>query len=162
MTDGMTDGMTDWRIREIAEADARAISTWRYPEPYSMYDSSADDVDILLDPDNAYFAVVDESGELVGHGCFGAEARVPGGSYATDAVDWGTGMRPDLTGRGHGLAFFRLVIDEAHTRWPGKPLRTTVAAHNERSMHLVRKCGFQEVEVFRDTSGREFVVLMRD
>jgi ribosomal-protein-alanine N-acetyltransferase len=154
--------MTDWRIREITEDDARAISTWRYPEPYSLYDSSPDDVDILLDPENGYFAVVDENGDLVAHGCFGIEARVPGGSYDRDAVDWGTGMRPDLTGRGHGMGFFRLVMDEARRRWPGKPLRTTVASYNERSMHLVRKCGFGEVEVFRNPSGREFVVFMHD
>ena len=69
-------------------------------------------------------------------------------------------MRPDLTGQGRGLAFFELVCDEARRRWPGKPLRTTVAAFNERSQHLVRKLGLQEVEIFRNAAGREFVVFV--
>jgi [ribosomal protein S18]-alanine N-acetyltransferase len=149
-----------WLIRDVTEEDARAISQWRYPEPYSLYDSSPDDVAGLLDPANQYFAVIDEAGDLVGFGCFGPDARVPGGTYADDAIDWGTGMRPDLTGQGRGFAFFQLVCDEARSRWPDKLLRTTVAAFNERSQHLVRKLGLQEVEIFRNPAGREFVVFV--
>jgi RimJ/RimL family protein N-acetyltransferase len=149
-----------WSIAEMTREHAEAIALWRYPEPYSLYDSSPDDIQALLDPQNQYFAVVDESGDLVGHGCFGRDARVPGARYEHDAIDWGTGMRPDLTGRGHGLAFFRLVCDEARRRWPGTPLRTTVATFNERSAQLVRKLGFREVEIFRNPANREFVVFV--
>ena len=151
-----------WWIRAITEDDAKAISTWKYPEPYSLYDASPDDIEGLLDPANDYFAVVDSAGQLVAHGCFGPDARVPGGTYDDDAIDWGTGMRPDLTGQGHGRMFMELVMEEARKRWPGKKLRTTVASFNERSMHVVRKCGLQEVEVFRNPAGREFVVLVGD
>jgi RimJ/RimL family protein N-acetyltransferase len=149
-----------WHIREITRSDAIDISSWRYPEPYSLYDSSPDDIEALLDPANDYFAVVDEDDTLVAHGCFGADARVPGGKYEDEAVDWGTGMRPEITGQGHGLAFMQLVCDEAGRRWPGEKLRTTVATFNERSQHVVRKMGFQEVEIFRNPSGREFVVFV--
>jgi [ribosomal protein S18]-alanine N-acetyltransferase len=149
-----------WNIREITRADTEDIATWRYPEPYSLYDSSPDDVEGLLDVANGYFAVVDETGALVAFGCFGADARVPGGRYEHDAIDWGTGMRPELTGQGHGLSFMRLVCDEGRRRWPGKPLRTTVATFNERSAHLVRKLGFQETEIFLNPAGREFVVYL--
>jgi RimJ/RimL family protein N-acetyltransferase len=149
-----------WTIRAITRSDADDIALWRYPEPYSLYDSSPEDVATLLDPANDYFSVVDEHGALVAHGCFGVDARVPGGRYEDDAVDWGTGIRPELTGRGHGLAFMQLVCDEARRRWPGKPLRTTVATFNERSQHVVRKMGFQEVEMFLNPAGREFVVFV--
>lgn len=97
----------------------------------------------------------------MGHGCFGQDARVPGGRYEDDAVDWGTGMRPELTGQGHGLAFMELVCDEALRRWPGRALRTTVATFNERSAHIVRRLGFEEVETFVNPAGREFVVYLK-
>ena len=149
-----------WRLRAITEEHARDLATWRYPEPYSLYDAAPEDVETYLDPANGYLAVVDETGRLVAHCCYGADARVPGGAYDQDAIDIGTGMRPELTGRGHGAALLQLVIDEARRRWPGKPLRTTVAAFNGRAQQLVRKAGFQEVEVFISPTGREFVVHM--
>ena len=88
-----------WRIRDITEDDAKAISLWTYEEPYSLYSSSPEDVEWLLDPENGYSSVVDPSGDLVGFCCFGFDARVPGGNYDDDAIDFGTGMRPDLTGK---------------------------------------------------------------
>jgi RimJ/RimL family protein N-acetyltransferase len=151
-----------WRIRDITPDDARDIVSWRYPEPYSLYDSSPDDFEWLTDADNGYFAVVNESDDLMAFGCFGHDARVPGGVYEHDAIDWGTGMRPELTGQGHGLAFMQLVCDEARRRHPAKPLRTTVAAFNERAQAVVRKMGFQEVEIFTSDAGREFVVFISD
>lgn len=151
-----------WRIRDITRDDALDISSWRYPEPYSLYDSSPDEVEQLLDPVNGYFAVVDERGALVGFGCFGHDARVPGGTYDDDAVDWGTGMRPALTGQGRGLGLMQLICDEARRRWPDRPLRTTVAAFNERSQSVVRALGFREVDIFRNPSGREFVIFVSD
>lgn len=147
-----------WRIREITREDAEDIATWHYPEPYTLYDSSADDVEPMLDPAIGYFAVVDENDDLVGFGCFGADARVPGGDYSDDAVDWGTGMRPEMTGQGHGLGFMQLACDEARKRWPDGRLRTTVAAFNERSHHLVKKLGFEEAGGFKNPAGLEFVV----
>src|SRR5438445_11308946 len=105
--------MTDWRVKEMTEADADAISRWTYDEPYSLYDSSPEDAAWYLDPANNYFAIVDSSDELVAFGCVGHDARVPGGRYEDDAVDFGSGMRPNLTGRGHGATLIGLMIDEA-------------------------------------------------
>jgi RimJ/RimL family protein N-acetyltransferase len=153
--------MTDpWTIRDITREDALAISTWRYPEPYSLYDSSPDEVDWLLDPLNGYLAVVDGSDELVAFCCFGHDARVPGGTYDDKAIDFGMGMRPDLTGQGHGPTLLELVICEAHKRWKRRPLRTTIASFNERSASLVRKFRFLETEIFRNPANREFVIFL--
>jgi RimJ/RimL family protein N-acetyltransferase len=156
----MTDVKTDWRIIPIEEHHAREISTWTYEEPYSLYNSSPDGAEWLLDPLNNYYAVIDGSDDLVAFCCFGHDARVPGGTYDEEAIDLGTGMRPDLTGHGRGLAFFELVCNEARARWPGHRLRTTIAAFNERSQRIVRKLGFQETQIFRNPANREFVVFV--
>jgi [ribosomal protein S18]-alanine N-acetyltransferase len=158
----VTDIQVQWRIVPITPAHARDISTWTYEEPYSLYNSEPEGAEWLLDPLNNYFAVVDERAELVAFCCFGHDARVPGGTYDDEAIDCGTGMRPDLTGQGRGTRFFELVFNEARTRWPGHPLRTTIAAFNERSQRIVRKLGFQETEIFRNPSNREFVVFVSD
>lgn len=157
--------MTDnWCVQKITRTHAEAISKWRYPEPYSLYDSSPEEIEWLLDPANDYHAIVDSQGELVAFCCFGHDARVPGGSYGTaedGPMDWGGSMRPDLVGNGAGRGFFELICEEAGRRWPGRGLRTTIAAFNERSQSVVRRLGFQEVEIFRNPSNREFVVYVR-
>ena len=150
-----------WSARSITRDDAEQIATWRYADEYSLYDASVDDIEWLLDPDNGYFAVDGEDGTLVAFGCFGRDARVPGGDYAEEAIDIGVGMRPDLTGHGRGRAFIELVLEEAVRRFGERTLRTTVASFNERSMHLMRKVGFQETAMFRNPAGREFVILVR-
>jgi ribosomal-protein-alanine N-acetyltransferase len=154
----MTD---DWRLADMTPEYATALSTWVYDEPYSLYSASPEDKDWYLDPDNGYLAVVDAEGELVAHCCIGFDARVPGGDYDEDAIDLGSGMRPDLTGNGHGATLLGLIIDEAQRRRPDAPLRTTIAAFNERAQHLIRKLGFAETQIFRSPAGREFVVFVR-
>lgn len=155
----MTSG---WRVVEMTEQHAKEISTWTYDEPYSLYNASPEDAAWYLDPENGYSAVVDDHDELVAFCCYGFDARVPGGAYDEDAIDFGTGMRPDLTGKGYGAAFLTLVIDEAAKRRPdAATLRTTIAAFNERAQHLVRQLGFGETQIFRNPAGREFVVFVR-
>ncbi len=149
------------RIREITEADARDFASWHYPEPYSLYDSSPDDVDSYLDPGNAYSTIVDDDDQTIGFCCFGRDARIPGGTYDDEAVDVGVGLRPDLTGQGRGRVFLEFVLEEAGRRFGGRPLRTTIAAFNERAQHLVMRAGFQEVERFANPAGREFLVCAR-
>jgi hypothetical protein len=68
-------------FRPLSEMDARAMVEWRYEGPYAFYDAHPDDLTGLLDPENAYYAVTDSEGELLGFCCFGADARVKGGDY---------------------------------------------------------------------------------
>ena len=150
------------RIRDITPDDAREFATWRYPEPYSMYDASPDDAAWYLDPANGYSTVIGDDGDVIGFCCFGTDARVPGGSYDDDAIDVGAGMRPDLIGQGRGHEFIRTGLEEAERRYPGRPQRTTVAAFNERAQRMVFRAGFAETERFRSPQGREFLVLLRE
>lgn len=155
------------------EATARAIHGWFYESPYDVYDLAAEPVEDLvqafLDPQNAYYAIHDEEGDLVGYCCFGPDARVPGGGYGRDAVDVGLGLRPDLTGQGRGAGYVRAVLDFARLRLSpaggGADLptfRVTVAEFNRRAQRVWEKVGFRRVQRFRRTTdGMPFVVLVR-
>jgi ribosomal-protein-alanine N-acetyltransferase len=85
------------------EASARLIPEWRYDAPYDIYNVAPGDVEkemqLLLDPQNAYHTITDEHGDLVAYCCFGLDAQVPGGDYSAAALDIGLGVRPDLTGQ---------------------------------------------------------------
>ncbi len=150
------------RVDEVTPAAAREFASWRYPAPYSVYDAEPDDWSRYLDPAWGYLAIVDRDEQLVGHLCFGADARVPGGGYDHPAVDIGAGMRPDLTGQGRGREFMAFVIGEAERRFPGLPLRATVAGFNRRALRLVQSLGFAEVGRFAGPGGQEFAILVRE
>jgi RimJ/RimL family protein N-acetyltransferase len=148
------------------EASAREILTWRYEPPYDIYNANADKaepfVQALLDPAYAYHTIADEHGDLVGYCCFGADARVPGGDYDADALDIGLGMRPDLTGQGHGLAFFETIADFARRTFAPRALRVTVATFNQRAIRVYEKAGFERKQAFqRSGDGMAFEILVR-
>lgn len=70
---------------------------------YAIYDAHLDDLPGMLDPENAYVAVLNPDGKLLGFCCFGPDARVPGVEYrADDVLGLGGGLRPELTGQGLG------------------------------------------------------------
>lgn len=150
----------------MATPYAQQIVAWRYDPPYDLYNVSTGDPTVeirwLIDPANAYFALLDEQNDLIGFRCFGADAQVPGGDYSANALDTGGGLCPDLTGRGlgrsvleAGLAFGQQVFDP-----PG--WRVTVAAFNERALRMCRSAGFQPIQHFaRRSDRRVFVMLVR-
>jgi len=143
-------------IRPMTRQDARAIQAWTYESPYDFYnqEASAEGLDELM----TYQAVHDDT--LIGFYCLGRFAQVPNDTYVYEDTytDIGLGLHPDRTGRGHGRTFVRLVMREA-TR-EGKPLRLTVAAFNERAIHLYERLGFQQVTSFEKGATR-FLVMTR-
>ena len=148
------------------EASACEMCTWRYEPPYDFYNPRPEGVDArvrhLLDPGNAYYAITDNDGTLVGYCCLGADAQVPGGTYEEAALDIGLGMRPALTGQGHGDGFFAAIVDFALLALAPRRLRVTVAAFNLRAMRVYEKAGFKPVESFgRSGDGVEFVIMTR-
>lgn len=152
-------------FQPMDEATARAIHGWRYAPPYQIYDLAAEPVEDLvrafLEPQNAYYAIRDEEGEVVAYCCFGPDARVPGGDYGPDALDVGLGVRPDLTGQGQGAAYVQAVLDFAHRRWSPPAFRVTVAEFNLRAQRVWEKAGFRQAQRFgRSTDGMPFVVLV--
>ena len=147
-------------IRAMTEMDALAVSTWRYPGPYAIYDHEPDDWPQFLVPAYRYHAVLDGS-ELVAYGCFGEDGRVAGGSYPPDALDIGAGMRPDLVGQRRGKALLGMLLDFAAATYGATAFRSTVAAFNHRALALCRSVGFIELARFISAGPqpREFVIL---
>lgn len=140
------------RARELTVEEAERPLGWRYPEPYATYDAAG-----ALGRDRGFFAVEDEGGDLVGYGCAGAEARVPGVEEEAGTVDVGYGMRPDLIGRGLGREFVGAVLAHVTAGHPSARLRMSILTWNERSRRVAQAHGFH-------VAGRagEFDVLVRE
>lgn len=154
-------------VQPMTPAHVRELLAWQYEGPYAMYNAQEEDeetaVAFYLDPANGYFAIVDAQGGFLGFCSFGADARVPGGEYAQEALDIGMGMRPDLTGRGQGAVYAAAVFAYAQERYPAVRQRVTIAAFNKRAQRLCRGFGFAQTAAFaRPADGREFVIMIRE
>jgi ribosomal-protein-alanine N-acetyltransferase len=154
-------------FQPMDEASARTVPEWRYDEPYDIYniapDNIEEEVQLLLDPQNAYHTISNEDGDLVACCCFGPDGQVPGGDYSAAALDIGLGVRPDLTGQGHGLEYVNAVLDFARRTFPPTAFRVTVAEFNKRAQRVWEKAGFRPVQTFqRAGDGRPFVILARE
>jgi RimJ/RimL family protein N-acetyltransferase len=156
----------------MTEAEARAVAGWRYDGPYALYDGSDDPAALaeMLDPANPYYAALTPAGEFVGYFCYGPPATV-GGERHRDAfggegvLDVGLGMRPDLTGRGLGLAFVRAGLDFARARFAPRRFRLAVATFNRRAIAVYGRAGFRRegaIVVDGPDGGREFAIMSRD
>jgi RimJ/RimL family protein N-acetyltransferase len=120
---------------EIKPASAETqelMAAWRYPPPYDFYDGDAEPV---LNPERFYEAR-DEEGELIGFYYF--ESKPPD-------LDYGLGLRPDLTGQGLGIEFFRTGLEFARERYRPRRVFLHVAAFNERARRVYERAGFRVV-----------------
>lgn len=100
--------------------------------------------------------------ELIGYRCFGADGRVPGGSYDDSALDTAGGLRPSLTGRGLGRRAIQVGLDYGRERYRPRAFRVTVASFNERALRVVRSLGFAPTTRFTaTTNGRSYQILVR-
>ena len=140
-------------IEPLTQSDAETIATWHYEGEFAFYDAEADPEDLaeLLDPalrGDSMFAVRDGTRELIGFFAF----------QITDGlVDFGLGLRPDLTGRGLGADFARAGLNFARTRFSPKTIQLGVAAFNKRAIKVYQRIGFREVEHYMNrTNGGMF------
>src|SRR5439155_14684504 len=111
--------------------DFAELHAWRYEPPYDFYDG---DVDPVTNPER-FFAVRDDRGELVGNYYFEPKG---------DVLEYGLGLRPDLTGRSLGLEFFRAGLEFGRERYRPTHVRLYVAAFNERAIKVYERAGFRE------------------
>ena len=131
--------MTRWSITPLTQAEAEEVAAWRYPGEYAFYDadSVSDGLSELLDParrGDEYLAARGPDGSL--EGFVQLEA-------AGDGVEIGLGLRPDLTGRGLGLAFTAAAIELAEHRGAER-IVLVVAAFNLRAIRVYERAGFVE------------------
>ena len=85
----------------------------------------------MLNPER-FFEARDEHGDTIGFYYF--EERPPD-------LDYGLGLRPDLTGQGLGLEFFLAGLAFAHERYRPERVRLHVAAFNERARRVYERAG---------------------
>ena len=119
---------------KIEPADAaffRETASWRYPPPYDFYDGDQESIE---NPER-YFAVRDACG-LIGFFYFERQG---------DTLEYGLGLRPDLTGRGFGEEFSRAGLEFGRARFSPKKIILNVAAFNERAMKVYERLDFYEV-----------------
>jgi RimJ/RimL family protein N-acetyltransferase len=121
---------------------------WHYQPPYDFYDS---DQEPVLNPER-YFAVRDDAGALIGFLYFEPK---------DDVLEYGLGLRPDLTGKGLGLDFFRAGLEFGRESYRPSLVRLFVAAFNERAIKVYERAVFREtgrhVRTFERWGDVEFV-----
>jgi [ribosomal protein S18]-alanine N-acetyltransferase len=153
--------MADVRIVPMTLAYAADIVTWRYDAPYDCYDMTSADAAFLANPASGFHALADE-GMLIGFRSFGADGRVPGGSYDESALDTGGGLRPDLTGKGLGRAAISAGLDFGRREFAPHAFRVTIATFNLRAQRVVEALGFRGTGSFRATADdRSYEILLR-
>jgi ribosomal-protein-alanine N-acetyltransferase len=141
-------------FQQLSQEEAEAISEWRYPEPHSFYNWTADPDDLreLLDPSlrgEAYWAVKNEAGELVGYFDFKPKDE--------QTVEIGLGLRPDLTGRGLGGSFLAAGLEFARTRFAPARFVLSVATFNDRAIKVYERAGFTRERIYmHSTNGAEW------
>jgi [ribosomal protein S18]-alanine N-acetyltransferase len=138
----------------LSQDEAEAIAEWRYPDPYSFYDWTADPDDLreLLDPalrGDAYWAATDDAGSLVGYFSFKAKEE--------QTLELGLGLQPDLTGQGLGGAFLAAGLDFGRARFRPKRFVLSVATFNERAITVYERAGFARDRIYMHwTNGAEW------
>ena len=148
------------------DEEARAVVSWRYEAPYDFYDMANDPegLEELLGPPErheGYYAVRSD-GELVGFFSFGPGGQLPSFDYADDGyLDIGLGLRPDLTGRGHGLEFLLAGLEFGRRRFAPVGFRLAVATFNGRAIQVSERAGFRRVTVItHHPNGADYTFLL--
>ena len=76
-------------------------------------------------------------------------------------LEYGLGIRPDLTGRGLGLEFVRAGLEFGRERFRPGRIVLAVAAFNERAIAVYERAGFAEtgrhMRTFAEFGDVEFV-----
>jgi ribosomal-protein-alanine N-acetyltransferase len=151
-------------FRQLEKEHALSILHWRYLPLYDSYDFDVDtiqeDLCYLIDPKNAFYAILNVHEELEGYCSFGADGQVPGGDYCTEALDIGMGIRPDLVGQGYGKHYAQAVVRYGANQYKAKQCRVTIAEFNQRAQRVWEQVGFEQVDRFIKTGTEEEFVIM--
>lgn len=138
----------DFVFRPLGWHDTQTVAAWRYPAPYELYDLSRSSLLVgvglhrLLAPLRAvgFYAVQWRDIPLAGVFSFRRQGTT---------VELGLGLRPDLTGRGIGLAFVQAGMAFARGEFAPVAFRLDVATFNQRAIRVYERAGF--------VPGRRFV-----
>ena len=153
-------------FRPLDKISAQMIINWPYEPPYDIYNLASTDpedtLQYLLDPQNAFYGIYGQKGDVEAFCYFGSDGQVNGGDYSTPALDIGMGVRPDLTGKGLGYQYVNAVIDFAQRTYTPDRLRVTIAAFNSRAMRVWERAGFEVVQKFQGGwTNIDFIIMMK-
>jgi ribosomal-protein-alanine N-acetyltransferase len=115
----------------MTPGDHAERAAWRYEPGYAFYDETDEPV---RNPER-YFAARDDDGGLAGFYYFEPKG---------DVLEYGLGLRPDLTGHGLGSEFFRAGLEFGRARYEPARVVLSVAAFNERAIKVYECAGFLE------------------
>jgi len=151
-------------LSPMNEENARMILNWRYDESLDFYNPNLSEIEEtvqdFLNSENAYYSIFNNRNELIAYCCFGADTKVKGGNYDTEALDIGFGIRPNLSRRGITFRIINAVYDFAKSHFLTTLFRVTVAEFNQQAIRLYEKAGFKQVQKFqRERDGMYFLVL---
>ncbi len=133
---------------ETTEEEKAAISEWKYPGDYAIYNNPPYAEQIrtgrgFANPRNRFYSFTDGA-ELVGYINL-AEGETE--------VSFGIGVNPPLCGRGDGQEISRTARELSRRLYPGKPVSLVVRTWNIRAVRCYEKAGFRIVgEPFRQTT----------
>lgn len=85
------------QISPLSRAAALAITRWRYPPPYDVYDIVGGAMIMAFlraQREGGCYELSDVAGELVAFCCFGAEAASPGATTAPLSWIWALAYAP--------------------------------------------------------------------
>lgn len=142
-----------YTFNPMTQQQREEITDWQYEGDYAFYDMAADEDDLYeflnpTDSADSYFAVT-QNNELIGFYCFK--------EISTGTIDIGLGMKPDFTGKGDGLSFFKAGLNFAIAHYKPEKFTLAVAAFNERAIRVYQKAGFQQEEsILQNTNGGHY------
>ena len=152
-------------VRNMTNEIAKIVLEWKYEPPYDFYNSQVTKGNIAELVEHGYYSVVDDKEQVVGFFCTGGAAQVPVGHlhgvYDGEFIDVGFGLRPELTGKGYGYPFLQCILGFVETTFHQSRFRLTVAAFNERAIHLYKKAGFKPIADF-ETETSDFIVMVKE
>jgi len=144
-----------WHVCPLTLAHAQALCEWRYPSPYDIYnwpdwESMQREKIEFADPhirEQQYAAVLDEDAKLVGFVQFFPIVGV---------TRLGLGLHPALcgqsavrgTGKGRGVSFVKLLVQEAARRAPQNEIDLEVLTWNTRAIRAYERTGFHITDTY--------------
>ena len=132
-------------VIKLTEAHCKEICSWRYPEPYDIYNWPAWEVMLaeelqFADPSirDAQFAGVVQLGDTQTAELLGYVQYFP----MEGLTRLGVGLKPSLCGQGLSALFMNAILLEAQLRNPTHEIDLEVHTWNKRAQKTYVKAGF--------------------
>jgi len=155
----------EYLLRKRTEEDIEEFLSWTYDDMYSFYDNSIQQEKIdgfrQSVQKERELSVVNECEELVGN----CEFFDVSDEDEAEILAVGIQMKPSLTGKGHGSAFFHAIVEQGRSLFHYHHLELAVVDFNHRAIKVYKREGFQQVgEFMNDIRGESyrFIIMAKD